>query len=669
MNAVIEALNQTAAGWWTYVAHATWQSSMLAGIILLVVWLGRRWPAQLRYALALIALLKFTIPPTLSLPTGLFSWLGPTVVLPGAAAEAAAGLAATGSVPAGAGAWLAALSAISWQAWLMLAHGLGAAGALGFVAWQFVQVHRLGRRAKLFTHGPVCEQIGRLAQKIGLRRPVRLFVSAEAVSPMAFGVLRPSVLVPASLFRQIPPEQMRTILIHELAHHRRGDILVNWCQALLAAAWWFNPVFWVLNRTVRKTREDCCDDLLLARRLTTDGAYCEALLKVAGELSRRLLIGAASGFAQRFHPLGDRMRRIMDRGLRRAPKLSTVGMALAVLVAGLVLPGLRTGQAPRPAGPPEDALAAADGEPEPFRPARWADTRPIAGQPPMHVGWVPGSFGPLARPLGPAADGPHDGGSVPFEPIHWDADEQPGQLAGGRLGKLLNPLEPTTGAGGLWQGPSRADGRLLDVYADAASPAMLKLADEALLSIDEMLDDPDPETAEADPFEPLKLRTEPPDGPKAPPERLKQDNNAQEIRFAQNQPKPTRGSPRAIVSVELPPTGSRCTTVEPGPSEPGWLAFGPSEPEMPGSQLGYDDEPDVAVIAIADAAALPADEPDDDATAADDDGWGDWGFGSWDDWSGGVFVVGADDYAPEPVTLVTLAVGALALLRRRRRRP
>ena len=65
MTSAIEAINHAAGTWWNFVAHATWQSSLLAVIFLAVVRLGRRWPAQLRYALVVIALMKFAVPPTL----------------------------------------------------------------------------------------------------------------------------------------------------------------------------------------------------------------------------------------------------------------------------------------------------------------------------------------------------------------------------------------------------------------------------------------------------------------------------------------------------------------------------------------------------------------------------------------------------------------------------
>jgi thiol-disulfide isomerase/thioredoxin/protocatechuate 3,4-dioxygenase beta subunit len=131
------------------------------------------------------------------------------------------------------------------------------------------------------------------------------------------------------------------ILAHELAHHRRRDPWINWIQLALTAVWWFNPLIWVLNRQIRKVREDCCDDLLLTRNLTTGPAYCDTLLSAASRLTGRTTAGVALGFGDSLHPLGRRFERIMDQTLLRSPRLSIAGILFLSVLACVVLPGLR----------------------------------------------------------------------------------------------------------------------------------------------------------------------------------------------------------------------------------------------------------------------------------------------------------------------------------------
>ena len=76
MNALIDSLNQASQTWWSYIVPAIWQGSLVALVIVGIVWIGRRWPSPLRHGLLLVALVKLAMPPLLALPTGVFFWLG-----------------------------------------------------------------------------------------------------------------------------------------------------------------------------------------------------------------------------------------------------------------------------------------------------------------------------------------------------------------------------------------------------------------------------------------------------------------------------------------------------------------------------------------------------------------------------------------------------------------
>ena len=341
MNSFVEVLSPIAETWWFYVLHATWQSTVVAVVFLAIIWAVRRLPAQILYGLILIALLKFAIPASLSGPTGLFSHFGPVVTdnsaqtLPGQADEYAADRSDADSVAAGRR-WQ-----ISCYTWLMGVHVLGALGVGGWFIVQLVRVSRMARRARTVRTGPLHRQMLRVGRIMHLRRKVRLLVTAEAVPPMAFGVLRPAVMIPTSLSREMSPSELEAVLAHELAHHRRGDLWINWLQIVLSVVWWFNPIVWVLNRVVRRVRENCCDDFMLARGLTSEGGYCDTLLRVA-RLSPMALLGGVPGFAERLHPLEERIRRIMDPHRFRSPKILLINAPLMLLLGALVLPGVRS---------------------------------------------------------------------------------------------------------------------------------------------------------------------------------------------------------------------------------------------------------------------------------------------------------------------------------------
>lgn len=104
-----------------------------------------------------------------------------------------------------------------------------------------------------------------LAEALGMRQTMTLLESGLARVPMVIGHLKPVVLVPVGLLTALSPEEVEAILIHELAHIKRRDYLVNMLQSLMEIIFFFNPaVLWV-SGLIKTERENCCDDLAIAQ--------------------------------------------------------------------------------------------------------------------------------------------------------------------------------------------------------------------------------------------------------------------------------------------------------------------------------------------------------------------------------------------------------------------
>ena len=373
MQLLLSSLDRVAADWFRFVYHAAWQASLVAVLVLVVVGLGRRWPSPLRYWLLVLALAKFALPPVLSMPTGLFSHVGPAVQpvpsetdVPATAfansvrIDVLAPLQGAPMMPAPAELGFAAepsrvvaesppsLQAPDVEVWLMLLHVTGALVVAFWIVWSLLAMRRMLRRAIEVPDGELRQRFVELSARLGLRHPPRLLLSRDPCGPAAFGVLRPVVVLPRAM-ASLETSALDTVLAHELAHHRRRDPYVNWIQLMLTAAWWFNPLVWILNRQIRMVREDCCDDLLLTRNLTTNQAYCDTLLNAASKLTGRGMAQLSLGFGDSLHPLGRRFERIMDQTLRRRPRLSLSGGLVLAALAMVVLPGLRGSDAEEPA--------------------------------------------------------------------------------------------------------------------------------------------------------------------------------------------------------------------------------------------------------------------------------------------------------------------------------
>lgn len=107
------------------------------------------------------------------------------------------------------------------------------------------------------------QRLQELAAQLQIRRRVVLLQSALARVPLVTGIVKPVILLPAGLITQLPPDQVEAILLHELAHVRRQDYLVNLVQQLAEAIFFFNPGLLWVSRLIKDERENCCDELAL----------------------------------------------------------------------------------------------------------------------------------------------------------------------------------------------------------------------------------------------------------------------------------------------------------------------------------------------------------------------------------------------------------------------
>jgi beta-lactamase regulating signal transducer with metallopeptidase domain len=381
MNASINLLHRVADAWWSWVVYAGWQSALVGCVLLAVVAWGRRWPSQIRYWLLVIALLKFGVPPLWSAPTGLFSQIA---VAPAAEpreltavpdplsasdkfgtsesnsasqpslpieiqAEGAPRSTVGREAPAGPLKALppesvpvvtdAANSRIDWKVLFLAIHILGAATISGWVAVRVATVRSLVARSTAFGPGPVFESFLRCATRIGTQKEVRLLRSSEVAGPFAFGAMRPTIVLPQSAER-LSSRELDAILLHELTHLCRGDAWLSWIEVALCAAWWVHPVVWLVHRSLRRIREDCCDDAILLLGVATTREYCDTLVRVArGSAAVRSDL-LACHMAHRLHPLAHRISRIMDPAVRRSIRMPVAASAVVAIVACTVLPGL-----------------------------------------------------------------------------------------------------------------------------------------------------------------------------------------------------------------------------------------------------------------------------------------------------------------------------------------
>ena len=192
---------------------------------------------------------------------------------------------------------------------------------------------RLVRRGVCSAPDAWQARLASLQQRIRLSKPVALLESSLAAVPVVIGHLRPAILVPIGLLAGMPAQQIEAILLHELAHIRRLDYLVNLLQTVVESFLFYHPAVWWITSVIRAERENCCDDLVVE----VSGERLEYAAALAALEQARW--AAADAVAANGGNLMKRIRRLLyPREVLRtsfAPVISA-GVLLVVAAAALI---------------------------------------------------------------------------------------------------------------------------------------------------------------------------------------------------------------------------------------------------------------------------------------------------------------------------------------------
>ena len=274
------------------------------------------------------------------------------------------------------------VSALVFSIWLA-----GALLVLAHVAFGAARVWWIARHAE--PAGTWAALAQDLACSLALEGRVTFVSGHEEAMPMAWGLVRAHVLLPAEA-DDWPLARQRVVLLHELAHVKRRDCLTQAMAHLACAAYWFNPLVWVAARRLRAERERACDDLVLAAG-TRGSDYADHLLDIARSLrSGAWPTWSAVTMAHRSQ-LEGRLMAILNPALpRRSPTRAAAAVVAALaFVAVTTLAGVQPvakaeaagREAATPAAEPAP-VAVSDDSPDQGRPSLPAAATPTPTQAP-----------------------------------------------------------------------------------------------------------------------------------------------------------------------------------------------------------------------------------------------------------------------------------------------
>jgi beta-lactamase regulating signal transducer with metallopeptidase domain len=199
-----------------------------------------------------------------------------------------------------------------------------------------LRVRRFHRLLRFAEPAPAWlrDEVVELASRLGSDRPPSVWLVPGRLSPMLWAMSgTPRLLLPAELLATLTAEQRATLLLHELAHYRRGDHWVRLLEMLTTGLYWWNPVVWWARAELREAEEQCCDAWVVWALPGAGRTYATALLECLDFLSdsRSPLPVGASGIGR----LADLKRRLTMILSGKTPRRLTWAGCLAVLGLGL----------------------------------------------------------------------------------------------------------------------------------------------------------------------------------------------------------------------------------------------------------------------------------------------------------------------------------------------
>ena len=232
---------------------------------------------------------------------------------------------------------------ILFRVWLA-----GVVSLLVYIVTGSLSIQRHLSRLSPVSDPHLLELLAECTARMQIRGDLDLVESPRVATPGLHGFLRPKLLLPPGFTAKFSSQELRFVLLHELAHVKRRDILFNWLAAVLQAIHWFNPLIWFGFARWRADRELACDALALeASGADQNRAYGRTILRLLDSYSPRAAMPGLVGILEDKRQL--RQRIVMIANYVPAKKWP---LAAALLVGLLAIVGLTDAQNNTPGSAP-----------------------------------------------------------------------------------------------------------------------------------------------------------------------------------------------------------------------------------------------------------------------------------------------------------------------------
>lgn len=191
--------------------------------------------------------------------------------------------------------------------WLAIFSGL-----ICITFWQLLRFKRVLQKASDATTQDYV-LLDNAKHTLGISRTIPLLYSSQVSSPLTLGLFRPTIILPIEIDQHLTEKQLSLVLLHELVHIQRRDILWNWLAYGITLLHWFNPLIWLASKRMKADMEMACDAKVLAHLSPQDrNDYGLTLINVSQLSSKPLGFSHSLGILENHRELKDRLIMIKE---------------------------------------------------------------------------------------------------------------------------------------------------------------------------------------------------------------------------------------------------------------------------------------------------------------------------------------------------------------------
>jgi len=202
------------------------------------------------------------------------------------------------------------------------------------------------------ANSSIKETFDSCCERIGIRKRIGLKVSTNATSPAVCGLFRPVILLPQNLSQSLSAGQLQSVLLHELAHIKRGDLWMNLVQTILQILYFYNPLLWIANAIIRRIREQAVDEMVLVAMGEKAQQYPQTLVSVAKLAFKRPVLSLRLiGVVESKSALASRIKHILNRPIPKTTELGIFGLLALIVIAAILLPMAKAKEGKKEAQP------------------------------------------------------------------------------------------------------------------------------------------------------------------------------------------------------------------------------------------------------------------------------------------------------------------------------